>query len=279
VNGSLPVRSAAAGLATSATLIACLACTGVPLRVVELAGVAGLLAGVLSTGAETCLSVAGQNRLVTIEVPLRILTGFSKAEEEELVSWFCDYGADPDTAVRMAVAVSRDPHRMARLRAREKVGIDLLALPSPFLAGVAAAGAFAVSATIPLLSYWADKPGVMVTLALTALMLGAAGMALGWTKPRPVGHRRTRMPGGTRQMLSPPRIGLSLPRLTDTPSVVPGRAAYQHAPVRYLLDIFTLLPWPGGGTRLGRVHPTPGYSRSNAARREARRGRGDGTVA
>lgn len=186
MNISLPVRSAVNGLAISATLIACLVCAGVSAPVIELAAAAALLAGVLSRGAGTCLSVATQNRRATIEAPLRVLTRFSEAEEEELVSWFCDYGADPGTAVRMAVAVSRDPHRAARLRAREKLGVDPLALPSPFLAGVAAACAFAVGATIPLLPYVADKPGLVVTLALTAVMLAAATLALGWTRSRAV---------------------------------------------------------------------------------------------
>jgi len=60
---------------------------------------------------------------------------FPDAEREELVDRFCSYGADLDTAVRMAAAVSEDPELALQLHTREELGVNPNELPSPLLAG------------------------------------------------------------------------------------------------------------------------------------------------
>jgi VIT1/CCC1 family predicted Fe2+/Mn2+ transporter len=111
---------------------------------------------------------------------------FPAAEQEELAGYFRDYGADPDTAARMAAAVSSDPDTALRVHSREELGVDPDELPSPLLAGVASLLAFSAGALVPLLPYLAGEPVLAVMLALTAVALVTGGMVVGRLTGRPV---------------------------------------------------------------------------------------------
>ena len=78
-----------------------------------LTGVAALVAGAFSMGTGEYISVTNQNELVHAEVALeqKMHALFPVAEQEELAGYFREYGADPETADRMAAAVSKDPGR------------------------------------------------------------------------------------------------------------------------------------------------------------------------
>jgi len=115
-----------------------------------------------------------------------MLHRFPAAEQEELAGYFRQYGADADTAGRMAAAVSSDPGTALRLHAREELGIDPDELPSPVLAGVASLLAFSVGALVPLLPYLVGAPILGVSLALTAIALVSGGMVVGRLTGRPV---------------------------------------------------------------------------------------------
>jgi vacuolar iron transporter family protein len=71
---------------------------------VVLTGVAALVAGAFSMGTGEYISVTNQNELVHSEVSLerQMLHQFPPAEQEELAGYFRQYGADPETAARMA---------------------------------------------------------------------------------------------------------------------------------------------------------------------------------
>ena len=105
------VFGAVDGLVTNASLIAGLGGARVSAHNVILTGVAALVAGVFSMGTGQYVSVTNQNELVHAEVATerRMLARFPAAEEAELAHTFRGYGADPDTAARMAAAVSRYP--------------------------------------------------------------------------------------------------------------------------------------------------------------------------
>ena len=98
-----------------------------------LTGVAALVAGAFSMGTGEYISVTNQNELVHAEVALerKMLALFPLAEQEELAGYFREYGADADTAARMAAAVSRDPGTALRVHTREELGVDPGELPSP----------------------------------------------------------------------------------------------------------------------------------------------------
>lgn len=181
------VFGAVDGLVTNASLISGLGGGGVSAHTVVLTGVASLVAGAFSMGTGEFISVTNQNELVGAEVLLeqQMLTRFPAAEEEELAGDFRDYGADPQTAARMAAAVSRDPDIALQIHTRQELGVDPQELPSPLLAGVSSLFAFSAGAVIPLLPYLFGASSLALTLALTAVALTAGGMAVGLTG-RPV---------------------------------------------------------------------------------------------
>jgi VIT1/CCC1 family predicted Fe2+/Mn2+ transporter len=191
------VFGAVDGLVTNASLISGLGGGGVSGHTVVLTGVAALVAGSFSMGTGEYISVTNQNELVRAEVALerRMLARFPAAEQDELAGYFRDYGADDDTADRMAAAVSSDPNTALRIHTREELGIDPDELPSAVLAGVASLLAFSLGALIPLLPFLAGLPNLAAALALTAVVLLAGGMIVG----RLTG--RSALASGVRQIL------------------------------------------------------------------------------
>jgi VIT1/CCC1 family predicted Fe2+/Mn2+ transporter len=182
------VFGAVDGLVTNASLISGLGGGGVSAHTVILTGAAALVAGAFSMGTGEYISVTNQNELVHSEVSLerQMLHRFPAAEQEELAGYFRQYGADPDTAARMAAAVSADPGTALRIHTREELGVDPDELPSPILAGVASLLAFSCGALIPLFPYLVGASVLWVSLALTAVTLTGGGMAVGRLTGRPL---------------------------------------------------------------------------------------------
>jgi VIT1/CCC1 family predicted Fe2+/Mn2+ transporter len=148
-------------------------------------------------GTGEYISVTNQNEMVHSEVALerKMHALFPAAEQEELAGYFRDYGADAETASRMAVAVSSDPDRALRVHTREELGIDPAELPSAYLAGVASFLAFSLGALLPLLPYLLGFPRLAASLAVTAVALTIGGMTVGWLTGRPL------LRSGLRQLL------------------------------------------------------------------------------
>jgi vacuolar iron transporter family protein len=182
------VFGAVDGLVTNASLISGLGGGGVAARTVVLTGVAALVAGAFSMGTGEYISVTNQNELVQSEVSLerQMLSRFPAAEQEELAGYFEQYGADPDTAARMAAAVSSDPGTALRIHAREELGVDPDELPSPVVAGVVSLLAFSCGALVPLFPYLVGVSVLGVSLALSAVALVSGGMIVGRLTGRPV---------------------------------------------------------------------------------------------
>jgi VIT1/CCC1 family predicted Fe2+/Mn2+ transporter len=182
------VFGAVDGLVTNASLIAGLSGGGVSAHTVVLSGAAALVAGAFSMGTGEYISVTNQNELVHAEVALErtMLARFPAAERDELAGYFRDYGADPDTAIRMAAAVSADPDTALRVHTREELGVDHSELPSPLLAGGLSLLAFSLGALLPLLPYLAGLPTLAATLGITAVALFSGGMIVGRVTGRPL---------------------------------------------------------------------------------------------
>jgi VIT1/CCC1 family predicted Fe2+/Mn2+ transporter len=182
------VFGAVDGLVTNASLISGLGGGGVSAHTVVLTGVASLVAGAFSMGTGEFISVTNQNELVAAEVKLeeQMLRQFPAAEEEELAGYFRDYGADPETAARMAAAVSADPDTALQVHTRQELGVDPQDLPSPLLAGVSSLLAFSTGAVVPLLPYLLGASVLWITLVLTAAALATGGMVVGRLTGRPV---------------------------------------------------------------------------------------------
>ena len=183
------VFGAVDGLVTNAALISGVGGSGVSPQTVILTGLAGLVAGAFSMGTGEYVSVTNQNELVQSEVALEadMLARYPAAEQAELADRFRSYGADDDTATRMAAAVSRDPDQALQLHARDELGVDPNDLPSPLLAGAASLVAFSLGALLPLLPYLLGLANLLaVSLAITAVALLAGGMVVGRLTGRPV---------------------------------------------------------------------------------------------
>src|SRR5258707_7072261 len=175
------VFGAVDGLVTNASLIAGLGGGGVSAHTIVLTGAAALVAGAFSMGTGEYISVTNQNELVHAEVALerQMLARFPAAEQDELAGYFREYGADPDTAARMAAAGSSDPSTAPRGDTREELGVDHTVLPSPILAGAASLLAFSLGALVPLLPYLAGLAALAATLAITAGALAPGGVGVG----------------------------------------------------------------------------------------------------
>jgi vacuolar iron transporter family protein len=182
------VFGAVDGLVTNASLIAGVGGGGVPAHAVVLTGVAALVAGAFSMGTGEYVSVTNQNELVHAEVAVEAAmhARFPAAEQAELADTFRGYGADSDTAARMAAAVSRDPDTALRVHTRQELGVDPFELPSAVLAGVSSLVAFSLGALIPLLPYLAGLPVLAVALGIAAVALLAGGVGVGRLTGRPL---------------------------------------------------------------------------------------------
>lgn len=182
------VFGAVDGLVTNASLIAGVGGGGASSHAVVLTGVAAMVAGAFSMGTGEYISVTNQNELVQAEVALeqKMHARFPAAEQAELAEYFQGYGADRETAARMAAAVSRDPGTALRIHTREELGVDPAELPSPVVAGVASLVAFSLGALIPLLPYLFGLHVLLATLGITAVALLAGGMTVGRLTGRPV---------------------------------------------------------------------------------------------
>jgi len=181
------VFGAVDGLVTNASLIAGLGGGGVSSHTIVLTGVAALVAGAFSMGTGEYVSVTNQNELVHAEVAVErtMHARFPAAEQAELADTFRGYGADPETAARMAAAVSQDPDTALRVHTREELGVDPFELPSAVLAGLSSLVAFSLGALVPLLPYLVGLSSLAAALGITAVALLAGGMVVGRLTGRP----------------------------------------------------------------------------------------------
>jgi len=182
------VFGAVDGLVTNAALIAGVGGGGASAHSILLTGLAGLVAGAFSMGTGEYVSVTNQNELVHAEVDVErsMHAQFPAAEQAELAQTFRSYGADPDTAARMAAAVSSDPDTALLVHTREELGVDSHELPSAVLAGVASLIAFSLGALLPLLPYLVGRPSLIISLAIAAVALVVGGIVVGRLTGRPL---------------------------------------------------------------------------------------------
>ncbi len=182
------VFGAVDGLVTNAALIAGVGGVGVSTHTIVLTGLAGLVAGAFSMGTGEYVSVTNQNELVQAEVAVerRMHAEFPAAEQAELADTFRGFGADPETAARMAAAVSADPDTALRVHTQTELGVDPQDLPSPIVAGSASLAAFSVGALLPLIPYLIGVPSLLIAMVITALALTAGGTAVGRLTGRPL---------------------------------------------------------------------------------------------
>ncbi|KAF8063870.1 vacuolar iron transporter 4 [Scenedesmus sp. PABB004] len=158
------------------------------LRAMQLAGVAGLVAGALSMAAGEYISVASQKDAEEADIEKerqeQLKGAAAQAREfEELVQIYVQRGLSEPLARQVAAELTA--HDVIRAHARDELKIDLDELANPLQASVTSALAFSIGAGLPLLAGAFVQPwrwriaAVCVVSALALLAFGALGAALG----------------------------------------------------------------------------------------------------
>jgi vacuolar iron transporter family protein len=146
---------------------------------VQVAGLAGLLAGAISMAAGEYNSMRVQRELFERELTLerREIERNPSVEAVELAQRYQSRGVDPDLARELAQSLMSDPELALEFHAREEMGVDPRNLGSPVAAAAASFAAFTVGAALPLLP-WFALDGT-VALVVTLVVALAAALAIG----------------------------------------------------------------------------------------------------
>jgi VIT1/CCC1 family predicted Fe2+/Mn2+ transporter len=145
------------------------------------AGLAGLVGGALAMAAGEFVSVSSQRDVEQADLAIerRELATQPELELKELTAIYVKKGLDERLAREVAEALSaRDD--VLRVHAREELGIDPDALARPGLAAVVSAGAFAIGASLPLVSIALAPPSFRVVITLVAALATLALLG-GWS--------------------------------------------------------------------------------------------------
>lgn len=185
------------GLVSNMSLVAGVTAGGGTETIILLSGVAGLVGGAGSMAAGEYISVQSQNELVAAEVDKerRELGRDPEGEQDELAALYEARGLEPELAAQVAAALSRDPELTLLVHAREELGVDPEALPSPTSAAILSFVSFVVGAAIPLVPYVLGIPSLPLALLLAGLALFAGGAIVGRITAR------SQLYAGARQLL------------------------------------------------------------------------------
>ena len=123
---------------------------------VRLAGFAGLLAGAFSMAAGEYISMSAQRELFhrELDVERSALRRDPEAERRELAELYEHRGLSPEDASSLADMMMRTPEIALQTHAREEIGIDPSALPSPYPAALSSLISFSVGAAVPLVPWF-----------------------------------------------------------------------------------------------------------------------------
>lgn len=144
------------------------------------AGVATGIAGMVAMTAGSYLSSKAEADLGRAEVDreMREMEEHPAEELAELVEIYRRQGMGNEQARDTALAVSGDPQRMLRVKAREELGLDAEAQVSPLKDAGVMALSFIVGAVIPIVPYlvFAGVTALMSSILLTCLALFGIGI-------------------------------------------------------------------------------------------------------
>jgi VIT1/CCC1 family predicted Fe2+/Mn2+ transporter len=163
------------GLVSNTALVMGFAGSGAGRSAVQLAGVAGLLAGSFSMAAGEYVSMSGQREMFEREIAIEAAELQEKPEEEteELVLLYRAKGMTTEQARTLAEQIMSDRDVALDTLAREELGLDPDALGSPWAAAFSSMLAFAIGAFVVVLPYLF---GGGTAAFVTAVLLSIAGM-------------------------------------------------------------------------------------------------------
>jgi len=148
--------------------------------IVQVAGLAGLIAGAISMAAGEYNSMTVQRELLERELELerRELARNPNVETVELAQIYQARGLPADQARALSETVMADPELALATHAREELGINPDELGSPIGAAASSFFAFAAGAMVPLVPWFvlSGTAAIVTSLSLAAVVAVAVGM-------------------------------------------------------------------------------------------------------
>lgn len=158
------------GIVSTASLLLGVAASGASIKVIVVAGVAGLVSGATSMAAGEYVSVSSQadTERADLARESKELATRPLQEHEELVQIYIQRGLD--RALATSVATQLMAYDALGAHARDELGISDTLAAKPVQAALASAATFAAGAALPLL--------IVLMVPSAALIWGLAGSAL-----------------------------------------------------------------------------------------------------
>ncbi|MCS7063533.1 MAG: VIT family protein [Methylacidiphilales bacterium] len=142
------------GIVSIASLVLGVGSADVTIQAVQIAGIAGTVAGAISMAAGEYVSVSSQadTERADLVIESRELEIHQEAETEELAQIYVGRGLEPELAREVARQLMA--HDALGTHAREEIGITDALSARPMQAAMASGLAFAAGAAVPLISLW-----------------------------------------------------------------------------------------------------------------------------
>lgn len=158
--------------------------------VVQVAGLAGLIAGAISMAAGEYNSMRVQADLLRheLDVERTELKRHPGLETDELATLYQRRGMPPQGARQLAEVVMRDPDVALETHAREELGINPKELGRPGAAAASSFGAFSMGAFVPLLPWFVGggTAAIVASLVLGMAAASVAGIIIARSSGRPL---------------------------------------------------------------------------------------------
>lgn len=187
------------GLVSNISLVLGVAATRVDNSVVQLAGIAGAVAGGISMAAGEWVSVSAQNDMIEreLEVERREHQNNPEHEADELAEMYREHGMHPDHAREAADAVMQDPETALAVHARHELGIDPDELPSPYWAAGLSLVCFLFGAVVPIIPFFvgSGNGAIVAALVIGVIMAAMVGALVGRFAERPLPRSIARQVG------------------------------------------------------------------------------------
>jgi VIT1/CCC1 family predicted Fe2+/Mn2+ transporter len=176
------------GLVTVLAFVAGVSASLASRRLVLMAGVAEMFAGAVSMGLGAFLGTRAERdwyererRREELEV-----AKIPHLEKQELRDIYRKKGLDGEILERVVDAFSANEKRWVDIMMTEELGLQPVE-SSPWSAGVVVGGSYVLAAAVPLAPYVAlvGTPALVVSMAITAVALGAVGVAKARLTQRP----------------------------------------------------------------------------------------------
>lgn len=164
------------GIVSTAALVVGVAAANPERPAVLVAGLAGLVAGVMSMAAGEYVSVSSQadTEQADLASERAELRGAPEHELEELRGIYVARGLDPELALRVAEQLTA--HDALGAHARDELGISKVHSARPVQAALASAGTFAVGAAVPLALAALVPAGRIIVVVSVLSLLSLAGL-------------------------------------------------------------------------------------------------------